>query len=285
VPELPEVETVARLLRPLLVGRRVTGGEVRWARTVGGDARRFLAAVRGASVVALSRRAKYLRLDLSRRGADAGAVIGHLRMSGRLHVLPGDAPAGPHLRVKLELDDGRALHFDDVRKFGRLEHVARAEERLGELGPEPLEPAFTAAWLHGALRARRRRLKPLLLDQSFLAGLGNIYVDEALFAAGLNPLLPSDRVRLEQSERLVAAIRSILARAIAREGSSFDGFYRTPEGKAGGYQEEFRVYGREGEPCRTCGEAIVRIVVGQRGTHLCPACQPRGRGARQRRSR
>lgn len=284
MPELPEVETVARSLRPLLVGRRVLGGQVRWARTVGGRPKRFIEAVTGTTVASLSRRAKYLRLDLLRDGAHAGALIGHLRMTGRLHVEASDQP-GPHARVLLRLDDGRTLHFDDVRKFGRLEHVARAEERLADLGPEPLEHAFTGAWLHAALGGRRRRLKPLLLDQTFVAGLGNIYVDEALHAAGLHPLTASQRVRLPQAERLAAAIRSILTRAIEREGSSFDSFYRTPEGRAGGYQDEFRVYDRAGEPCRTCATPIRRIVVAQRGTHLCPACQPRRASAAQRVSR
>lgn len=295
MPELPEVETVARLLRPGLAGRLVTGVRVRWARTVGGRAAAFERAVVGARVEAVTRRAKYLLLPLARPDAAAGALLGHLRMTGRLFLAAQDAPAGPHERVRLLLDDGRALVFDDVRKFGRLVHTADPAARLAALGPEPLEPGFTGAWLHEALRARRRRLKPLLLDQTFVAGLGNIYVDESLHAAGLHPLAPSRSVRPLQAEALCAAIRDILSRAVAREGSSFDGFYRTPEGKPGGFQDEFQVYDRAGEPCRRCGTAIRRLVVGQRGTHLCPRCQPRrgggaapptgGAGGRQRSSR
>jgi formamidopyrimidine-DNA glycosylase len=272
VPELPEVETVVRLIRPRLVGRTITGARVLWRRTVGGQG--FEARVTGARIASVRRRAKYFVLDLERGGAPAGALVGHLRMTGRVHVEPASEPAPEYAKVALALDDGHVLHFVDVRKFGRLVWRADAEQELGQLGPEPLAAGFTAEWLAGALRARRRLLKPLLLDQTFVAGLGNIYVDEALHRAGLHPLGRSERVRPEQARRLHAAIRAVLRAAIAREGSSFDVFYRTPEGNPGSYQDEFQVYGRAGEPCRACGAPVVRIVVGQRGTHLCPRCQP-----------
>ena len=194
-----------------------------------------------------------------------------------MHLVPAAARPGPYERVRLLLDDGRAFVFDDVRKFGRLVYAADPDRLLSRLGPEPLEPGFTGPWLHAALHGRRRLLKPLLLDQAFLAGLGNIYVDESLFAAGLHPLCSSVRVPAAKAEALCAAIRDILGRAVAREGSSFDSFYRTPEGRPGGFQDEFQVYDRAGEPCRRCGTPIRRIVVGQRGTHLCPRCQPRTR--------
>jgi formamidopyrimidine-DNA glycosylase len=155
--------------------------------------------------------------------------------------------------------------------------LTRTLERvLGRLGPEPLAPQFSTAWLRRELRARARQLKPLLLDQHFLAGLGNIYVDEALHAARLHPQLRCDRVSAPAARRLRDAIRRVLRAAIRREGSSFDAFYRTPEGRAGRYQTRFRVYGRAGQPCLACGAAIVRLVVGQRGTHICPRCQRRG---------
>jgi len=275
MPELPEVETVARLLRPHVVGRSITDADVRWARSVGGSPRPFFAGAVGARVVRLTRRAKFLRFDLERAGADAGALLCHLRMTGRLHVEPRAAQAGSYARVLLHLDDGRVLHFDDVRKFGRLVFEPDPARALANLGPEPLEAAFDGAWLHAALRTRRGRLKPLLLDQGFLAGLGNIYVDESLHRAGLHPLRLAHRVRAEEAQRLVLAVREVLTRAIARDGSSFDSFYRTPEGLPGGFQDEFRVYDRAGEPCLTCRAPIVRIVVGQRGTHLCGCCQPR----------
>ncbi|MBL8858049.1 MAG: bifunctional DNA-formamidopyrimidine glycosylase/DNA-(apurinic or apyrimidinic site) lyase [Planctomycetes bacterium] len=283
MPELPEVETVVRLIRPKLVGRTITGAEVHWRRTV--VARAFEERVVGARIVAVRRRAKYIVVDLARRGRCAGAILAHLRMTGRMHVEKRAVESVPYAKVELALDDGRVLHFVDVRKFGRFEFTADVEARLARIGPEPLEEEFTAAWLQDGLRARRRLLKPLLLDQSFVAGLGNIYVDEALHRAGLHPLARSERVNPEQSARLRAEIRAVLAEAIEREGSSFDTFYRTPEGNPGGYQDQFRVYGRDGKPCRACGTTIVRLVVGQRGTHVCTVCQPRRAQSQKRRAR
>lgn len=275
MPELPEVETVARLIRPRVVGRTIDAAHATWVRSLGGPTLpHFDATVRGARIGSVGRRAKYIVMHLERDGArPAGALLVHLRMTGRLHVEPSSAPLGPYTRVALSLNDGHTLRFDDVRKFGRLTHVDDPLEALRHLGPEPLEGAFTGAWLRHALNARQRQLKPLLLDQSFVAGLGNIYVDEALHEARLHPLMPTGRVTRAQAERLAAAIVRILNEAIAREGSSFDTFYRTPEGQPGSYQEQFRVYGRDGRPCRRCGASIQKLTVGQRGTHVCPRCQ------------
>ncbi len=274
MPELPEVETVARLLRPRLLGRRIEGARVGWIRSLGGcSAAAFQRHVGGAAIASVARRGKYVVLGLDRNGACSGALLVHLRMSGRLHVDPRRCERRPYTRVSLPLDDGNELRFVDVRKFGRFLFVSRPGEILDQLGPEPLQREFTTTWLRSELRRRRRRLKPLLLDQSFVAGLGNIYVDESLHRARLHPLLRSDRVRLEQAARLRREIRRTLTEAIVREGSSFDSFYLTPEGQPGRYQERFRVYGREGKPCRRCGTAIRRTVIGQRGTHLCPRCQ------------
>ena len=276
MPELPEVETVVRLVRPRVVGRTVTGVEVAWPRTLDGLApREFERAVVGARITSAWRRAKFFVFDLEREGETAGWLVGHLRMTGRLTVeRPGETP-DPWRKVSLALDDGGILRFLDVRKFGRFTFTSDLARSLGELGPEPLSEDFTADWLGTALRERRRLLKPLLLDQTFLAGLGNIYVDESLHRAGLHPLARSDRIAEGKVERLHAEIRAVLAAAIAREGSSFDDFYRTPEGQPGSYQDQFLVYGRAGEPCRTCGTPIVRFVVGQRGTHVCEKCQGR----------
>lgn len=279
MPELPEVETVARLIRPKVVGRTIEGVRVGWSRTLGGATpRAFAAAVRGARVERVWRRGKFVVLDLARdvgrRAAPAGALVVHLRMTGRLFVEPAGVDPGPHARVSLALDEGTVLHFVDVRKFGRLRFAREPEELLAELGPEPLSADFTAEAFRAGLRARRRVLKPLLLDQSFVAGIGNIYADESLFRAGLHPERRSDRLPPAASLRLWSEIRAVLAEAIEREGSSFDAFYRTPEGRPGSYQHQFRVYGRTGLPCRTCGRPIERIVVAQRGTHLCRRCQP-----------
>jgi len=279
VPELPEVETVARLIRRPLVGRRIEGTHVAWERTLGGQPKRaFSRSVRGAHVAAVERRGKYVILVLERDGENAGRILVHLRMTGRLHVDPAGEPERDYTRVVCRLDDGAELRFVDVRKFGRFRFLRDPDEVLGELGPEPLEDGFDATWLRGALRARKRLLKPLLLDQTFLAGLGNIYVDEALHQARLHPLAPAHRVSAPKAAALAEAIRTTLAEAIEREGSSFDVFYRTPEGNPGSYQHQFQVYGRTGKPCRRCGTLVRRIVVGQRGTHLCPRCQPKPRG-------
>ncbi|MHC5210966.1 MAG: bifunctional DNA-formamidopyrimidine glycosylase/DNA-(apurinic or apyrimidinic site) lyase [Planctomycetota bacterium] len=290
MPELPEVETAVRQLRPRLVGRSIVAVEVAWARTI---ARPSVAAFRrglvGRRITAMRRRAKYFVLELD----DGRLLVGHLRMSGRLFVVgkdevtragetgsaPKQAARPAWIRATFGLDDGSRLLFSDVRKFGRLALVRRLEDVLPPLGPEPLSAEMDAAWMVRQLAGRKRQLKPLLLDQSFLAGLGNIYVDEALHRAGLHPLRISDRVPPEAARRLVRAIRAVLRRAIAKDGSSFDSFYRTPEGQPGRFQETFSVYGRTGRPCRTCGGPIRRIVVAQRGTHLCPRCQtpPRAR--------
>lgn len=280
MPELPEVETVARLIRGPLVGRRIEGASIAWERTLGGASpRAFRAAVKGRRVARVWRRAKYIVADLEQRGRASGHLLIHLRMTGRLVVESRGVAPGPYARVSLLLAAERgkpaaSLHFLDVRKFGRFELVEDLGERLAGLGPEPLSEDFSPEWLVQALRRRRRMLKPLLLDQAFLAGLGNIYVDEALFRSGLHPLRLSCRVPRDRARRLHGEIRATLAEAIEREGSSFDAFYRTPEGQPGSYQHQFRVYGRDGQPCRTCARTIVKLVVGQRGTHICTRCQP-----------
>jgi len=273
LPELPEVETIVRLIRPRIVGRRFVEVRGESARLLTG--RPFL----GAEVLHVARRAKYILIGLR----PAGVLVGHLRMTGRLRVRePGEEPAR-HTRLELALDDGGVLEFIDLRRFGRLVCAGSPEEVLPTLGPEPLGHLFTARWLHRALAGRRRRLKPLLLDQSFLAGLGNIYADESLHRARLHPLRISSSVSPREAARLHRAIRFTLRRAIELQGSSFDRFYRTPEGKPGEYQHEFRVYGRTGEPCPTCGAPIRKMAVAQRGTHFCPRCQPARALARPKR--
>jgi len=282
MPELPEVETVTRLIRPGVEGRRVRGIEVSWERTTGGASPVQLAErLRGARIERVWRRAKYIVLDLERRGRSAGQLLVHLRMTGRLHVVESGADPDPYERVRLQLEGRRALTFIDVRKFGRFLWCEDVAPILDRLGPEPLGEEFTSAWLRGALRARRRALKPLLLDQEFLAGIGNIYADEALFRARLHPLRRSDSLRAPQVDRLHAEIRTVLEEAIEREGSSFDTFYRTPEGQPGSYQHQFQVYGRGGMACRACGATLRKLVVAQRGTHVCLRCQRPPRKARR----
>ena len=275
MPELPEVETIVRRLAPLVRGSLVLDASVSWVRSVGGiDPAAFRELVLGTRISGVHRIAKYLIFDLLRGDLDAGVLVCHLRMSGRLHVEPEDTPRSPWCRVALALDGQRELRFVDVRKFGRLVHAPAAASVLPPLGPDALDPTLDARTFARRLASRRRALKPLLLDQAFIAGLGNIYVDESLHRAGLHPARRSDRVTRAQGQRLLVVIRETVREAIRCEGSSFDTFYRTPEGRPGAFQDQFEVYGRTGLPCRTCGRPIRRIVIGQRGTHLCTACQP-----------
>ena len=281
MPELPEVETTVRILRPDLEGRHIEGASVEWERTLGGASpRAFDRAVAGCRITRVWRRGKFIVLDLERGNAAEGSILVHLRMSGRLFLDGPGACLAPHTRVRLRLDRG-TLTFVDVRKFGRFTFLEEPESVLRSLGPEPLEESFTEDWLLTGLRGRRRLLKPLLLDQAFVAGIGNIYADESLHRAGLHPLRRSDRVGAAAARRLHAEIRATLAEAIEREGSSFDTFYRTPAGQPGRYQHQFRVYGRTGKPCLTCGRAITKLTVGQRGTHVCTRCQPAPRPRRR----
>lgn len=266
MPELPEVETIARTLRPSLEGRRVLFARLLWPRSLAApDPEAFAVRIGGQEIGDVGRRAKYLHLRLG-----AGHLFIHLRMSGDLYLRPAEEPPAAHDRLHFVLDDGHALVFNDPRKFGRVWLVDNPLDVTGRLGPEPFSERFSPAWLHAALIARRRQLKPLLLDQSFLAGLGNIYADEALHRAGLHPLAQSDSVTASQSAGLFESIRAVLQAGIAANGASIDWAYR-----GGGFQNYFNVYGRDGQPCPACGTIIEKIIVGQRGTHFCPNCQPR----------
>jgi formamidopyrimidine-DNA glycosylase len=291
MPELPEVETVARDLRPRLVGATIVGARVSWARTLRThDPISFGDAVAGRTVEAVGRRAKQLVIELS---GEAALTI-HLKMTGQLFVVPADTPEDPYVRLVLELADGRELRFRDIRKFGKVGLYGR-DPITGDLvaevggaavfaaiGPEPLDDAFRIRDFRRRLRRRKGRLKPLLLDQSFLAGIGNIYADESLWRARLHPLRTVPTLRPPDERRLYESVRSVLAEAIERRGSSIDD-YTAPDGD-GSMQERLDVYQRTGEPCPRCGRSIKRIVVGARSTHLCTWCQrlPAGdrRGAR-----
>jgi formamidopyrimidine-DNA glycosylase len=273
VPELPEVETVVRLARPRMVGRRIVAFESRWARQVSPGVEQVREAVCGSTVVSVTRRGKFIVAHLRRGGRDVGGLMIHLRMSGRFEWgWTVDAPAvePTHVRATFDLDDGARLYFCDARKFGRILFNTDANATGLALGPEPLDRAFTPAKLAALLRARKRSLKPLLLDQSVIAGLGNIYTDEALFRAGLHPLRKSSSLRPEQVTALHEAIRHVLRQGIRHNGASLDWVY--PDGQM---QKHLMVYGRAGESCRRCGDEIAALRVGQRGTHVCPTCQPK----------
>ncbi len=275
MPELPEVETVARELRegsttrgPSVLGRVIAGVTVRWPRQIAAPSPREIDdRLRGQQVLAVGRRGKVIVFRLTR-----DVLLVHLRMSGDLTVTSGVTPTDKHAHTVFHFEDGSELRFSDTRKFGKVWVVAQVEDVLGGLGPEPLDDAFTPAVLAERLKMRQRALKPLLLDQAFLAGVGNIYADEALHLAGLHPLRRSDTLSPREVRGLWKALRQALNDGLRHNGASIDWQYR-----GGGYQEVLRAYGRSGRECQRpgCAGRIRRIVVGQRSTHFCPVCQPK----------
>jgi formamidopyrimidine-DNA glycosylase len=272
MPELPEVETVVRGLREPLIGRTVNGMWHTWDRTVHSpNAKEFAARIEGQTFRAINRRAKYILAEL-----DHDILVVHLKMSGRLYVTPNEAVHNDDrwLRFGLQLDNEQQLRFSDARKFGRVYLTSDLNSITGNLGPEPLEDEFTADILRERLQKRHKIIKALLLDQTFVAGIGNIYADEALHLAKIHPLRPSDKLTDAELERLYEAVRIVLNKGITYQGASISWVYRAPDGTPGTSQDHFNVYGRDGEPCYTCGHTIQKIWVAQRGTHFCPVCQP-----------
>ena len=274
MPELPEVETYVRELEPLLRGRRITRAAVTWPRTIAAPtATMFVDQIADQRFSDFSRRGKYMLLGLE----SGDTLIVHLRMTGKLLVMAGDAPVDKHTHVVLDLDNGQRVHYNDTRKFGRMWLVTNPETVLRKLGPEPLSEAFSPAQLGAALAGRSAAVKALLLNQEIIAGVGNIYADEALFAAGIAPLRAGGDLSEAEVTALHDAVRRVLAAGIAARGSSLGGSslqnYLRPSGEQGGFQEQHQVFRRTGEPCRTCGQPIERIIVAQRSTHYCPHCQ------------
>jgi formamidopyrimidine-DNA glycosylase len=280
MPELPEVETVARDLRPLISGAVIVGVRCDWPRIIrDGDEEAFAEGVIGHTIEGVGRRAKLLLIELS--GEYVIAI--HLKMTGQLFVVPADAPQDRFVHLVLELADGRELRFRDMRKFGRVGVYPRAAVAGGKvaadlgagavfaLGPEPLDPAFTLDRFREHVVGRRSRLKTLITDQAFLAGIGNIYADEALWRARLHPLRSAATLGRDGQQRLYEAIRAVLTEAVAFRGSSIDD-YTAPEGD-GAMQERLKVYQRAGEACHRCGRPLRRIVLGMRSTHFCSWCQ------------
>jgi formamidopyrimidine-DNA glycosylase len=263
VPELPEVETVARSIARI-VGRRILSAEFHCARVLSGDAEQMSAALAGRRIRAIERRGKFIVIEL-----DAGQCLTvHLGMTGKL--LLGGAP-GRHTHAVFNLDRG-VLRYEDPRQFGKLEVSRGLPARVERLGPEPLE--VTLVEFARLLKRRKARIKSVLLDQRFVRGVGNIYADETLFRAGIHPLAIAARLRGERVGRLHRAMVEVLTQAIAKGGSSISD-YVDAEGRRGFFQFEHRVYQRTGEPCLTCGATIRRTLVAQRGTHYCPKCQRR----------
>lgn len=276
MPELPEVETVCRGLRKSILGDTITGAEVLRKDSIGAPSvKEFVKAVAGHRIEAVRRRGKYVLLDLS---GGAGMSV-HLRMSGRLLVVPAKAPPERFLRVRIKLASGRELRFEDMRVFGRIWFIPANSSfedvipTLGELGVEPFED-LDAEHLGRVLSGRKQAIKTALLDQRLVAGIGNIYADEALFHARIHPLRQAGTLRPKELEALANSIKNVLNNAIEKRGTTLRD-YRDSEGLNGNYQLSSLVYGRFGEDCRICGSAIQRQKIGGRSSHFCLRCQPR----------
>ena len=289
MPELPEVETIVRKLQrgepaeaglppyPTPVGTVITGAWGNWANSIRPSIPTVTNTLPGHRIQSLNRRGKYLVFGLeptttssARRKAKPVRryLILHLKMSGRLSVLRSDAPRHKHVHFTCDFDTGYTLHFQDARKWGRVYYVDDMDEVTGHLGPEPLDRSFTLRRFRPLIGKKTGRLKDLLLDQSFIAGLGNIYADEALWWARLHPFTRAGALSDGQVAALHKSIRRALTNGIRHNGAAIDWVY--PEGN---YQHWFRVYGRTGKPCRRCRTPIERVLIGQRGTHFCPQCQ------------
>lgn len=277
MPELPEVETLAGDLRPHVVGRTVAGCDLRFPTIVRyPEPDRFAAEVVGRRIEAMTRRGKYLLHQLDGPDGEPALLVVHLGMTGQWRCVAPETPEPDHLHAVMALDDGRQLRYRDVRRFGRLllgrESELVAARKLPRLGPEPLDPGFTAGHLYRRLRARRAPLKALLLDQEIVAGVGNIYADESCFRARVRPDRPAGSLSRRAVGRLHAALGELLREAIANRGSSVDS-YRDAWGDLGGEQELLQVYGRGGEACVRCGRPLSVVRLAGRTTVYCRRCQ------------
>lgn len=271
MPELPEVETFVRTLRngvdgqPSILGMVISSADVYWPKTLAVPGpEKFFSLLPGQSIVDISRRGKFLVFQLSHH-----SLLIHLRMSGDLVLVPPSEVTLPrHTRMALHFKNGWHLAFNDPRKFGRVWLLDDPQEVLGSLGREPLDSALSESEFHLMMNGKGRLLKPLLLDQTFLAGIGNIYSDEALNMAKLHPLRKASSLNRIETDLLLQSLRNVLSEGIKRNGSSIDWVYR-----GGEFQNNFRVYGRTDEPCPECGTPITHLKVGQRSTHVCSKCQ------------
>ena len=268
MPELPEVETTRRGIEPHVIGRAVRGlilrrADLRWPFP------QALQNLVGERITVAERRAKYLLLH-----SRPGAALLHLGMSGSLRIVDANLPPRLHDHVDIVLDDGRALRFNDPRRFGALlwQVAGEVHPLLQGLGPEPLGADFSGEHLFALSRGKRSSVKVFLMDQAVVVGVGNIYAAESLFCAGIDPRREAGKVSLARYQRLADAVRDILAHAITRGGTTLRDFLN-PEGEPGYFEQELQVYGREGLPCRVCGAPLRHATLGQRATVWCPRCQ------------
>ena len=270
MPELPEVETTRRGVSPHVVGRRITEVRVRDARLRWPVPDDIAQRLQGREIVAVDRRAKYLLF----RGQEQTLIL-HLGMSGSLRVVPATDRPEPHAHLDLVLSSGQALRYVDPRRFGSV-HLAPGDPHqhplLARLGPEPLGPAFTGAWLYRRSRGRRQAIKAFIMDAATVVGVGNIYAAESLFRAGIHPGRAAGRISAARYGRLVEAVQHVLGEAIAAGGTTLRDFIGSG-GQPGYFRQSLAVYGRGGEPCQACGSRLRHVRLGQRSTCYCPRCQ------------
>jgi formamidopyrimidine-DNA glycosylase len=273
MPELPEVETVKRTLEELVVGKTIQSVDIAWPNIIKrpADPTEFTTEVKGQTIHSMRRRGKFLLFDL-----DDIVMVSHLRMEGRYGVYKQDDAPVPHTHVTFGFSDGTELRYQDVRKFGTMHLFVKGKEEetmpLNQLGVEPFDEAFTVELLTNASQKTTRKIKPFLLDQKTVVGLGNIYVDEALFRARIHPERLAHSLTDEEFQKLHQSIVETLSEAVQLGGSSIKS-YVNGQGEMGMFQQTLEVYGRKNEPCKHCEDTIIRIVVGGRGTHYCPTCQ------------
>ncbi|HEU5139601.1 MAG TPA: DNA-formamidopyrimidine glycosylase [Bacillales bacterium] len=273
MPELPEVETVKRTLQQLVVGKTISDVTVLWPRIVKrpDDVEEFRMRLSGQAIHDIGRRGKFLKFIL-----DDDVLVSHLRMEGRYTLSEHGDPSDKHTHVIFTFTDKTELRYRDVRKFGTMHVFSKGEEEhhlpLAQLGPEPLDRTFTAAFLAGKFSKTTRNVKAVLLDQTAVAGLGNIYVDESLFRARIHPERRADRIAKDETRRLHRAIRQTIREAVAQGGSTVRS-YVNGQGEMGMFQQSLFVYARRGEACKKCGTELEKRIVAGRGTHFCPKCQ------------
>lgn len=273
MPELPEVETVRRTLEQLVVGKEIQEVSVFWPKIIKAPepVEQFQDALRGQTIQHIGRRGKFLLFTL-----DDYTMVSHLRMEGKYGVHPREDPYDKHTHVIFTFTDGSELRYRDVRKFGTMHLFIKGEEMqqmpLLHLGPEPLSDEFTVEGLSGKLAKTSRKIKPVLLDQTVVVGIGNIYVDEALFRSGIHPERKASSLTREEILILHAEIIATLREAVEKGGSTIRSYVNS-QGQIGMFQLELNVYGRKGEACKVCGTPLEKLVVAGRGTHICPSCQ------------
>jgi formamidopyrimidine-DNA glycosylase len=290
MPELPEVETIRRELEEPLLGRTIFGVTIARNDIVGfPDPAGFAGAVAGLRVIRLERRGKYLKIRLRTPEGEDRLLVIHLRLSGHLEVPPNTEPPLRFERVRFHLSGGSCLVFVEPRVLGRAylvdeNHLPKVLRGLEDMGLEPIEPGFDAAYLRGKIKGRSAPIKALLLDQRIAAGVGNIYSDEALFRAGIHPNRPGKSLRPRETEQLAAALRAVLEQSIEHMGTTMaDSRYQRPNHRPGGFQAFLRVFDREGQPCPTCGTEIRACTIANRTSRYCPKCQRPGRPIARRR--